>query len=142
MVEKKEKEEVRVADFTEVFKGLGGFIKESYLSNLNIALSLWEENRKFANARIDQFLATQKEYAEQLKAASERFLPKEAVSFWNGNYKTFDVNFERLAEVQRDYINLVRSVSEKFAKETVSLTQKTTEKAFSAFEEYLRFIGV
>ena len=139
MAERKEKEEVKVADFTEIFKGLSGLVRENYLSNLKITLSLWEENQKFANAQIDQFLATHKEYAEQLKAATEKFLPKEVVSFWNSGYsKVFDGNFDRLTEVQREYINLARSASEKFTKEAMNLTQKTAEKAFSVFEEYLK----
>lgn len=139
MAERKEKEEVKVADFTEVLKGLNGLVKENYLSNLKIALSLLEENQKFANAQIDQFLATQKEYTEQIKAATEKFLPKEVVSFWNSSYsRVFDGNLERLAEVQREYINLARGASERFTREAIHLTQKTAEKAFSVFEEYLR----
>jgi hypothetical protein len=139
MAERKEKEEVKVADFTEVLKGLSGLVKENYLSNLKIALSLLEENQKFANAQIDQFLATQKEYAEQIKAATEKFLPKEVVSFWNSGYsRVFDGNLERLTEVQKEYINLARGASERFTKEAIHLTQKTAEKAFSVFEEYLR----
>ena len=137
MAERKEKEEVKVADFTEIFKGLSGLVKDKYLSNLKIALSLWEENQKFANAQIDQFLANQKEYAEQIKATTEKFLPKEVVSFWNSN-KAFDGNFDRLAEVQREYINLARSTSEKFTREAINLTQKTAEKTFSVFDEYLK----
>lgn len=139
MVERKEKEEVRVADFSEVFKGLSGLVKENYLSNLKIALSLWEENMKFANAQIDQFLATQREYAEQVKAATEKFFPKEVVSFWNNSYsKVLDGSLDRVAEVQKEYINLARSASERFTKESINLTQKTAEKAFSVFEEYLK----
>jgi hypothetical protein len=139
MSERKEKEGVKVSDFKEVFKDLSGLVKENYLSNLKLALSLWEENQKFANAQIEQFLTTQKEYTEQLKATSEKFLPKEVSGLWNGNYlKAFDGNFDRLSGVQRDYINLVRSVSEKFTKEAASLTQKTAERAFSVFEEYLK----
>jgi hypothetical protein len=139
MVEKKEKEEAKVADFTEVFKGLSGLVKENYLSNLKIALSLWEENQRFANAQIDQFLTTQKEYAGQIKAATEKFLPKEVVSFLNSGYsKVLDGGFDRVTEVQREYINLARSASERFAKEAINLTQKTAEKAFSVFEEYLK----
>lgn len=139
MVEKKEKEEARVADFTEVFKGLSGLVKENYLSNLRIALSLWEENQKFANAQIDQFLSTQKEYAEQLKAGTEKFLPKEVVGFLNNGYsKVLGGNFDRVVEVQREYINLARSASERFTKEAINLTHKTAEKAFSVFEEYLK----
>ncbi len=139
MAERKEKEEVKVADFTEVFKDLSGLVKDNYLSNLKIALSIWEENQKFANAQIDYFLATQKEYADQIKAASERFLPKEVFSFWNTSYsKVFNGNFDRLSEIQREYINLARSASERFTKEAINLTQKTAEKAFSVFEEYLK----
>jgi hypothetical protein len=139
MAERKEKEEVKVADFTEVLKGLSGLVKENYLSNLKIAISLLEENQKFANAQIDQFLDAQKEYVEQIKAASERIFPKEVVNFWNSGYsRVFDGNLDRLAEVQREYINLARGASERFTKEAIHLTQKTVEKAFSVFEEYLK----
>jgi predicted nucleic acid-binding Zn-ribbon protein len=141
MAERKEKEEVKVADFTEVFKDLSGLVKDNYLSNLKIALSIWEENQKFANAQIDHFLATQKEYAEQIKAASERFLPKEVFGFWDSSYKAFEGNFNRIIGAQRDYINLVKNVSERLAKNTLSLTQKTAERAFLGFDEYLKFFG-
>jgi hypothetical protein len=138
MSETKVKGEAKVADFTEVFKGLSGLVRENYLSNLKLIVSLWEENQKFASAQIEQFFTTQKEYAEQLKTASEKFLPKEVASLWNVNYsKVFDGSFDRIASTQKEYANLVKSVSERFTKDAVTLSQKTAEKAFSVFDEYL-----
>jgi hypothetical protein len=142
MPERKEKEEVKVTDFTEVFKGLTGLVRENYLSSLQLALSFWGENLKFANAQIEQLLVIQKEYAIQAKAIFERF-PGEATNFWSGSYlKAFDGNFDRLAGAQRNYITLVRNVSEKFAKDTANLTQKTAEKTLSVLEEYLSLFKV
>ena len=142
MAEKKEKEEIKVSDFTENFKSLTGLVKENYLASLKLFLSLWEDNLKFANAQFDQFLTTQKEYNEQLKGIFEKF-SGQTTGLWNSNHqKAFDGAFDRIAGVQRDYVQLVRSTSEKFAKETVSLSQKTADKAFSFFEEYLNLLKV
>jgi hypothetical protein len=138
MPERKEKKETKVNDFTEAFHRLTGLVRENYLLRLEFGLSFLEESQKLADAQVEQFLATQKDYAEQAKATFERF-PREAASFWNDSYlKSLNGNFDRLSGIQRDYINLVRNISEKFAKDTVRLTQKTAEKAFSPFEEYLR----
>ncbi len=143
MSERKEKEEVKVNGFngfSKVFKGLSGLARENYLSSLKTTLSSWEENQKFANAQVEQFLTIHKEYIEQLKATSEKYLPKEIASFWNSIY--INGNFDRLADIQRDYINLVRNASEKFTKDAVSLTQKTADKAFSVSEEFLNLFRV
>lgn len=142
MQEKREKEEVKVSDFTENFKNLTGLGRENYHSSLKLFLSLWEDNLKFANAQFEQYLVTQKEYAEQLKSIFEKFSGQTA-GFWNGSQqKAFDGAFDRIASVQKDYSQLVRSASEKFAKETFSLTQKTADKAFSFFEEYINLLKV
>ncbi|MCI0455278.1 MAG: hypothetical protein L0Y68_09840 [Candidatus Dadabacteria bacterium] len=73
MAEKREKEEVKVSDFTENFKSLAGLVRENYLANLKLFLSLWEDNIKFANAQFEQNLLTQKGYADQLKGILEMF---------------------------------------------------------------------
>lgn len=143
MSERKANEEVRVNGFngfSTVFKDLSGLVRENYSSSLKTTLSFWEENQKFANAQVEQFLTIHKDYIEQLKATSGKFLPKEIASFYNGIY--INGNFDRLADVQRDYINLVRNASEKFTKDAVSLIQKTADKAFSVFEEYLKLFRV
>ncbi len=142
MAEKREKEEVKVSDFTENFKSLAGLVRENYLANLKLFLSLWEDNIKFANAQFEQNLLTQKGYADQLRGILEMFSGQTA-GFWNGSQqKAFDGTVERISGIQKQYVNLVRNASEKFTKETVSLSQKTADKAFSFFEEYLNLLKV
>jgi len=124
------KKEVKVEDYSEFLKGVSGLVKENYLSGLNIALSLWEENRKLVNAQVEQLFTVQKEYADQIKSTLEK-LSKDAPGFQlNGN-------FDKMTSAQREYVNLVKNVSDKVAKDWLNLTQKATEKAFSAFEEQL-----
>ena len=130
MAEKKKEVEVKVEDFSDFVKGLSGLVKENYLSGLELSLSLWEENQKFVNAQLEQLFTAQKEYAAQLKSNLEK-LPKEFPHFY------FDGNFDRLTNAQKEYIKLVRNVSDKLAKDFINLTQKATEKAFSAFEDHL-----
>ena len=128
MVEKKK--EVKVEDFSELVKGIGGLVKDSYLSGLEFTLSLWEENQRFIDSQIEQFFKVQKGYIEQLQSALER-LPKDFPSLYpNGN-------LDRLTSAQREYVKLVRNVSDKFTKDLLNLTHKAAEKAFAAFEESL-----
>jgi membrane-associated HD superfamily phosphohydrolase len=133
MAEKKkevEVKEVKVEDFNEFFKGVTGLVKENYLSSINVALSLWEENQKLVNAQVEQFFTVQKEYTEQIKSAFEKYSKEVPGVHLNGN-------LDRITSAQREYINLVKNVSDKVTKDWLSLTQKATEKAFSAFEEHL-----
>ncbi len=142
MAEKREKEEVKVSDLTDNFKSLAGLVRENYLANLKLFLSLWEDNIKFANAQFEQNLLIQKGYADQLKGILEKFSGQTA-GFWNGSQqKAFDSTVERISGIQKQYVNLVRNASERLAKDTVSLSQKTADKAFSFFEEYLNLLKV
>src|SRR5882724_2702044 len=99
MSQRKEKE-IRVNNFTEVFKGLTGLARENYLSSLKFGLSFWEESIRFAtNAQVSQFFAIQKAYAEHAKVAFERFT-EQTTSFWNGIFsKAFDRNFDHLTSI-------------------------------------------
>lgn len=128
MVEKKK--EVKVEDFSELVKGIGGLVKDSYLSGLEFTLSLWEENQRFIDSQIEQFFKVQKGYIEQLQSALER-LPKDFPSLYSNG------NLDRLTSAQREYVKLVRNVSDKFTKDLLNLTHKAAEKAFAAFEESL-----
>jgi hypothetical protein len=142
MPEKREKEVVKVSDFTENFKSLTGLVRENYLASLKLFLTLWEDNLKFANAQFEQYLLTQKEYADQLKGILEKF-SGQTTGILNGSYqKAFDGTIDRISGIQRQYIDLLRNTSEKFTKETVSLTQKTADRAFSFFEEYINQLKV
>jgi hypothetical protein len=125
------KKEVKVEDFSEFFKDVSGLVKENYLSSINVALSLWEENQKFVNSQIEQLFTIQREYAEQLKATVEKYSKNTPGSNLNGN-------LDRITSAQREYVSLLKSVSDKATKDWISLTQKVTERAFSAFEENLR----
>ncbi|HEX9830911.1 MAG TPA: hypothetical protein VGA94_04415 [Thermodesulfobacteriota bacterium] len=128
MAEKKK--EVKVEDFSEFFKGVSGLVKENYLSSINVALSLWEENQKFVNSQIEQIFTIQREYTEQLKSTVEKY-SKDAPGF------NINGNLDRVTSAQREYISLLKSVSDKATKDWLNLTQKATERAFSAFEENL-----
>ncbi len=124
------KREVKVEDYSEFLKGISGLVKENYLSGIGIALSLWEENRKLVNAQVEQLFTVQKEYADQVKSTLEKLSKDSPGLQLNGS-------FDRITSAQRDYVNLVKNVSDKVTKDWLNLTQKATEKAFSAFDDQL-----
>jgi hypothetical protein len=63
---------------------------------------------------------------------------EESQEFANAQLERYlNGNLDRLVSAQRNYINLIRTVSDEFTKDTLSLAQKITEKAFSAFEKNL-----
>ena len=67
MSERKANEEVRVDGsngFSTVFKVLSGLVRENYSSGLKTTLSFWEENQRFANAQVEQFLTIHKDYID------------------------------------------------------------------------------
>ncbi len=129
------KEEIKVGDFTEVFKELSGLVKENYLLGFETIASLIEENQKFVNSQLDQYLSLQKEFADSIKAAYEG-LPK------GFNGLPFSSNFDHLTEVQREYVGLVRNLYDKFSKNSLTLTQKATENAFKALDNCIRLFNI
>ncbi|MBI2488001.1 MAG: hypothetical protein HYW01_13880 [Deltaproteobacteria bacterium] len=129
------KETFKVKDLTETVKGLTGLVKENYLNGVELALSVWAENLKVLDNQVDQLFNFQQEYIKAGKEFQKK-LPKEAGTFLDGNSKVID-EFDRLVTFQKDYVKSVRSISDKFRKETVNLTQKNVEKAFSLVDDYL-----
>jgi len=128
---------LKVKDLTETVRGITGLVKEGYVSGIGVALSLWEENLKILNAQVEQLLNLHQDY---IKAGREFYgkFPKEGAAPWNGNLqKTVNEGIDRFAAYQKDYVSSVRSVSDKFTMETLKLTQKNVEKAFSLFDDYL-----
>ena len=134
MAEPKVNKEANPVDFIDFFKSLNELARENYDLGIKTAMALWDESLKFANAQLDHFFNIQREYTDRVKANVQRF-PNEAAIFWNNSY--LNGNYDRITSAQRDYVNIVRQISEKFTKEALSLSQKSTEKTLSVFEDYI-----
>jgi molecular chaperone GrpE (heat shock protein) len=136
-----EKKEATVRDFTDTVKEITGVVKESYLNGLELALSLWEENLRVLNSQLDKWLSLQQDYVKAGKEYYEKF-PKEMVPFLNGNAKAVNEEVDRVMSFQKDYVDSVRSISDKFIKDTLSLTQKNVDRAFSIYDDFLNSFRV
>jgi len=127
-------------------EGLGDFLggladsaRENYLSGLDLAASLWEENLKVAGSRIEGWFAIQHDYLNLIRELSEK-LPKETLGAWNGNPKALNNHIDRLLAFQQDYIKFMTGASERFTKEVTRLTKSAIERNFSLFKDYINLL--
>jgi hypothetical protein len=104
MSEAKSKEEKRtvkvVEDFTDEVEQTTGFVRENYIKSFKLPISLWEENLKFLNTQIEQWLSFQQDYINSVT----EFYGK--VSGWNGNLKNPDNYFKYPLALQKSYTGM------------------------------------
>jgi|SRR5919109_185934 hypothetical protein len=110
----------------------------SYPNGFEFALSLWEESIKILNTQLNGWLALGQNYTNTVREFYEN-LPKATTP--RRDSKIINSQFDRLVAFQRSYIDLVRGFSDKFMKETINLSQKNTEKAFSFFDSYFNLFN-
>ena len=130
MSSKKEAPKV-VADFTDVVEETTGFVRENYIKSFKLPISLWEENLRFLNTQVEQWLNFQRDYIDAVMEFYDKF------PGWNGNPKGTDNYFKYPLALQKSYIDSVRSTLDDFTKQNLNLIQKNIEKASSLFESYL-----
>ena len=130
MSSKKEAPKV-VADFTDVVEETTGFVRENYIKSFKLPISLWEENLRFLNTQVEQWLNFQRDYIDAVMEFYGKF------PGWNGNPKGTDNYFKYPLALQKSYIDSVRSTLDDFTKQNLNLIQKNIEKASSLFESYL-----
>jgi len=133
------KKEAGSRDIVDLFKGLTDLARENYKMGLELSISLWEENLRHITSQVNQWLVWQEDYNRLMKDLVDRF-PNEVVNFWNGNSRAINGQAERFLALQRDYIDSGRKVSEKLTKDMVSFTQKSVERSFSLFSDYLSLL--
>jgi hypothetical protein len=131
-----EKKKAPVEDFTDGVKETTGFVRENYINSFKLPLSLWEENLKFLNTQVEQWLNFQQDYISAVIEFYDKF------PGWNGNSKNTDSYFKYPLGLQKNYIDSVRSTLDRFTKENLNLIQKNIEKASSIFDSYLNLFRV
>lgn len=130
------KEAPKVEDFTNVVKGITGFVRDNYLNSWKLPLSLWEENLKVLGTQVEQWQNFQQDYINAVIEFYERF------PGGNGNPRATKENFEHFTAFQKNYVSLVMGASDRFTKETLNLIQKNVAKASSLFDSYLNLFRV
>jgi hypothetical protein len=140
MSEAKSKEEKRtvkvVEDFTDEVEQTTGFVRENYIKSFKLPISLWEENLKFLNTQIEQWLSFQQDYINFVIEFYGDF------PGWNGNSKDTDSYFKYPLALQKSYIDSVRATLDGFTKQNLELIQKNIEKASSLFDSYFDLFRV
>ncbi len=112
------------------------FIRENYIKSFKLPISLWEENLRFLNTQIEQWLSFQRDYIDAVIEFYEKF------PGWNGNVKDTDSYFKYPLALQKSYIDSVKSTLDDFTKKNLDLIQKNIEKASSLFDSYFNIFGV
>src|ERR1700757_1776559 len=113
-----------------------GFVRENYIKSFKLPISLWEENLKFLNTQVEQWLNFQQDYISAVIEFYDKF------PGWNGNSKNTDSYFKYPLALQKSYIDSVKSTLDDFTKQNLNLIQKNIEKASSLFESYLNLFRV
>ena len=106
------------------------FIRENYIKSFKLPISLWEENLKFLNTQVEQWLSFQQDYISAVIEFYDKF------PGWNGNSKNTDNYFKYPLALQKSYIDSVKSTLDDFTKQNLNLIQKNIEIASSLFDRY------
>jgi hypothetical protein len=135
----KRKEAPKVKDSTDedsVVEETTGFVRENYIKSFKLPISLWEDNLKFLNTQVEQWLSFQQDYINSVIEFYDKF------PGWNGNSKNTDSYFKYPLALQKSYIDSVRSTLDGFTKKNLDLIQKNIEKASSLFDSYFNLFRV
>jgi uncharacterized protein YnzC (UPF0291/DUF896 family) len=135
MNNKKKAPKVEDSTDTEV-EETTGFVRENYIKSFKLPISLWEENLKFLNTQIEQWLSFQQDYINSVTEFYGKFPD------WNGNSKNTDSYFKYPLALQKNYIDSVRATLDSFTKQNLELIQKNIEKGSSLFDSYFNLFRV
>jgi uncharacterized protein YnzC (UPF0291/DUF896 family) len=135
MNNKKKAPKVEDSTDTEV-EETTGFVRENYIKSFKLPISLWEENLKFLNTQIEQWLSFQQDYINSVTEFYGKF------PGWNGNSKNTDSYFKYPLALQKNYIDSVRATLDSFTKQNLELIQKNIEKGSSLFDSYFNLFRV
>ena len=113
-----------------------GFVRENYIKSFKLPISLWEENLKFLNTQIEQWLSFQQDYISAVIEFYDKF------PGWNGDSKGTDSYFKYPLALQKSYIDSVRGTLDSFTKQNLSLIHENIEKASSLFDSYFSLFRV
>jgi hypothetical protein len=129
-----------VEDFTDdedfVIDETTEFVRENYIKSFKLPISLWEENLKFLNTQIEQWLSFQQDYINSVMEFYGKF------PGWNANSENTDSYFKYPLALQKSYIVSVRATLDSFTKQNLELIHKNIEKASSLFNSYFDLFRV
>ncbi len=129
-----------VEDFTDdedfVIDETTEFVRENYIKSFKLPISLWEENLKFLNTQIEQWLSFQQDYINSVMEFYGKF------PGWNANPENTDSYFKYPLALQKSYIVSVRATLDSFTKQNLELIHKNIEKASSLFNSYFDLFRV
>ncbi len=123
----KEQKQTKVGDFEENIKTLNGLVKENFQLGIETYIALVEETQEFANAQVDEALALENEYIEQVKGTCDKLFKDVPGLDYAGN-------LDKVLDAQKKYAEYVRNTSEKLTKSGVNLVQKAAEGYFATLE--------
>jgi len=127
----------KVEDFTDLLvEETAGFVRENYIKSFRLPISLWEENLKFLNTQIEQWLSFQQDYISAVIEFYDKF------PGWNGNSKGTDSYLKYPLALQKSYIDSVRGTLDGFTKKNLNLIQEIVEKASSLYDSYFNLFRV
>jgi hypothetical protein len=106
------------------------FVRENYIKSFKLPISLWEENLRFLNSQIEQWLSFQRDYIDAVMEFYGKF------PGWNGDPKDTDNYFKYPLALQKRYVDSVRSTLDDFTRKNLDLIQKNIEIASSLFDRY------
>ncbi|SRR5579884_297519 len=112
------------------------FVRENFIKSFKLPIHLWEENLRFLNAQIEQWLGFQQDYNDAVKEFYEKF------PGWNRNLKETDNYFKYPLALPRSYIDSVRITLDDFTRKNLNLIQKNIEKASSLFDSYFNLFRI
>ncbi len=121
----------KIEEFTNVLKGPTGFVRENYLSSFKLPISLWEDNLKFLNTQVEQWVNFQQNYINAVIKFYDELPSRDA------NSEDTNGHFKYPLALQKSYIDSVRSTLDSFTKKNLDLIQKNIEKTSSLFDSYL-----
>ncbi len=113
-----------------------GFVRENYIKSFKLPMSLWEENLKFLNTHIEQWLSFQQDYNKAVMEFYDKF------PGLNENSENKDIYFKYPLALQKSYIDSVRATLDSFTKQNLNLIHKNIEKASSLFNSYFDLFRV
>lgn len=130
-------------DISDTAKETIGLVKENYFTWFGFSTSLWEENLKTLSSQMDKWLVLQDNYINVMKGFSEK-LPTNGgnggMEKWNVGVKPLIAQMDWFISLQKDYVGFVRNTSDKFTKDLTNLNQKSMQRVFSAFDDYLNLL--
>ncbi len=105
-------------------------VRENFINSFKLPIVLWEQNLKFLNAQMEQWLSFRQDYIESVRQFYDKFPGR------IGNLEETDSYFKYPLALQKSYVDSVRNIIDNFTKNNLELIQKNIEKASSLFDSY------